>query len=74
MTQGYSLSMILYAVVVLPLIHSLEDSDEWVQNWYTDDSSCVGELSTVMKWLDRLLIDGPTYEYFPEPSETVLVV
>ena len=26
--------MMPYAVVVLPLIHSLEDSGEWVQNWY----------------------------------------
>ena len=73
-TQGDPLSMMLYAVAVLPLIHSLEDSCDWVQNWYADDSSCVGELSSVRRWFDRLLIDGPTYGYFPEPSKTVLVV
>ena len=65
------MSMMLCAVTVLPLIHSLEESNEWVQNWYTDDSSCVGELSSVRKWFNGLLTDGPTYGYFPEPSKTV---
>ena len=73
-TQGDPLSMMLYAVAVLPLIRFLEDSCEWVQNWYADDSSCVGELSSVRRWFDRPLIDGPAYGYFPEPSKTVLVV
>ena len=45
-----------------------------MQNWYADDSSCVEELSSVRRWFDRLLIDGPAYGYFPEPSKTVLVV
>lgn len=26
------------------------------------------------KWFDRLLTDSPAYGYFPEPSNTVLVV
>ena len=64
--QGDPLSMMLYAVAVLPLIRSLEDSCEWMQNWYADDSSCVGELSSVRRWCNRLLIDGPAYGYFPE--------
>ena len=74
MMQGDPLSMMLYAVPVLLLIRSLEDSCEWVQNWYAGDSSCVGELSSVRRWFDRLLTDGPAYGYFPEPSKTVLVV
>ena len=48
-----------YAVVVLPLNHSLEDSGELVQSWYADDSSCVGELSSMRKCFDRLSADGP---------------
>ena len=45
-----------------------------MQNWYADDSSCVGESSSVRRWFDKLLTDGPAYGYFPEPSKTVLVV
>ena len=45
--------MMLYAVAVLPLIHYLEDYDERVQNWYADDSSCVGELSSACKEVVR---------------------
>ena len=62
------------AVVILPLIHSLENSHQWIQNWYADESSCVGELLSVRKWYDRLLPNGPAYGFFPEPSKTVLVV
>jgi len=51
----------MYAVAVLPLIHSLEDSHQWIQNWYADDSSCIGVLSSVRRWFDRLLSDGPAY-------------
>jgi len=50
------------------------DSHQWIQNWYADDSSCIGELSSVRRWFDRLLFEGPAYGYFPEPCKTVLVV
>ena len=66
--------MMLQAIAVLPLIHSLEDSGEWVQNQYADDPSFVGEQSSVRKWFISLLIDGPASRYFAEPSKTVLVV
>jgi len=66
--------MMMYAVAVLPLIRSLEDSHQWIQNWYADDSSCIGELSSVRQWFDRLLSDGPAYGYFPEPCKAFLVV
>ena len=62
------------AVAILPLIHSLENSHQWIQNWYADESSCVGELLSVRKWYDRLLPNGPAYGFFPEPSKIVLVV
>jgi len=66
--------MMMYAVAVLPLVRSLEDSHQWIQNWYADNSSCIGKLSSVRQWFDRLLSDGPAYGYFPEPCKTVLIV
>ena len=31
-------------------------------------------LSSVRQWFEKLLSDGPAFEYFSEPSKTVLVV
>ena len=73
-TQGDPLSMMLYAVAVLPLIHSLRAPGKWIQNWYADDSSCVADLPSLRTWFEELLNRGPAYGYFPEPSKTVLVV
>jgi len=39
----------MYVVAVLPLICFLEDSHQWIQNWYADDSSCIGELYIICK-------------------------
>ena len=35
-TQGDHLSVMLYAVAVLPLIHSLRAPSKWTQSWYAD--------------------------------------
>ena len=72
--QGDPLSMMLYAVAVLPLIHSLRAPGKWTQNWYTDDSSCVADLPSLQTWFEELLHRGPDYDYYPEPSKTVPVV
>jgi len=32
-TQGDLLSMMMYTVAIIPLICSLEDSHQWIQNW-----------------------------------------
>ena len=53
-TQCDPLSMMMYAVALLSLICSLEDSHQWIQNWYADDSSCIGELFFVKRWFDKL--------------------
>ena len=66
--------MMLYAVAVLPLIHSLKAPGKWTQNWYADDSSCVADLPSLKVWFDELLCKGPNYGYHPEPSKTVLIV
>ena len=73
-TQGDPLSMMLYAVAVLPLIRSLRAPGKWTQNWYADDSSCVADLCSLRAWYEELSRKGPDYGYLPEPSKTVLVV
>ena len=73
-TQGDPLSMLLYAIAVLPLIQSLSDNTWWTQNWYADDSSCVATLRNLKDWFSLLSERGPEFGYFPEPSKTVLVV
>ena len=73
-TQGDPLSMMLYAVAVLPLIRSLRAPGRWTQNWYADDSSCIADLGSLRAWYEELSRRGPTYGYHPEPSKTVLVV
>ncbi len=73
-TQGDPLSMLLYSVAVLPLVHSLIDCDKWKQNWYADDSSCVGGLMSIKEWFDRLSNRGPAYGYYLQPAKSILVV
>eukprot|EP00731_Ephydatia_muelleri_P030106 Em0021g629a len=73
-TQGDLLSMFFYAVAVLPLIRSLASNSNFVQCWYADDSACVGKLSQIRLWLEKLIQLGPAYGYFAEPTKSVLVV
>ena len=73
-TQGDPLSMMLYAVAVLPLIRSLRAPGKWTQNWYADDSSCVADLPLLKAWFDELLCKGPNYGYHLESSKMVLIV
>ena len=73
-TQGNPLSMMLYAVAVLPLIHSLRAPGKWTQNWYADDSSCVADLCSLRAWYEEQSCRGPKYGYHPEPLKTALFV
>ena len=68
------MSMLMYAVAVLPLIRKLSHRDRWVQNWYADDASCFGSLQNVRDWLSSLMKIGPKFGYHPEPSKSVVVV
>ena len=73
-TQGDPLSMMLYAVAILPLIRALKNPKGWIQNCYADDSACVATLPSLHAWFSRLLSRGPDFGYFPRPAKTVLVV
>ena len=71
--QGDPLSMLLYAIGLLPLIRSLDDLKR-VESWYADDSACVAQLSDLQSWFKKLSDMGPKYGYFPEARKSVLVV
>jgi hypothetical protein len=75
-TQGDPLSMMMYGLAVLPLIHSLAilHSQNVIQNWYADDAAATGELSAIKEWLKSLMHQGPNYGYYPEPTKSFLVV
>ena len=72
--QGDPLSMLMYAVALMPLIKHLTDQGKWIQNWYADDSACTAKLSNLKVWFQKLCELGPDYGYHPEPKKTVLFV
>ena len=57
-TQGDPLSMLLYAVAMMPLVNSLRCRKQYQQSWYADDSACAGPLYSIHSWLDRLIERG----------------
>ena len=73
-TQGDPLSMMLYAVAILPLIRALKSPKRWIKNCYADDSACVATLPSLHAWFSQLLSRGSDLGYFPQPAKTVLVV
>ena len=73
-TQGDPLSMFMYAIGTLPLIHSLRKPSCWTRVWYADDASAGGCLSDIRDWFSLLCSRGPAYGHFPEPSKSLVVV
>ena len=65
-SQGDPLSMLMYAMAVLPLIRRLSDRGRRIQN-YADNASCFGSLQSLREWLISLMEVGPKYGYCPEP-------
>ena len=72
--QGDPLSMLMYSVSILPLIHFLIDLKRWSQNWYADDSSCIADFASLKDWFSLLCQRGPGFGYFVEPTKSSLVV
>ena len=73
-THGDPLSMLIYAVALLPLAKSLKAKENRLQTWYADDSACIGNIKEVRSWYDQLAEQGPAYGYFPEPKKSCLIV
>ena len=71
--QGDPLSMFAYTIAMLPLIRTLDDCSNCIQLWYADNSSALGNITSLMSWFERLSIVGPQFGYFPEPTKSYLV-
>ena len=71
--QGDPLSMLMYAAAVMPLIKSLSNPSNWIQNWYADDSSCIAKLTHLRDWFDKLCEHGPKYGYYPEVDKCIVM-
>lgn len=72
-TQGDPLSMVLYGIGLLPLVHTVKGMGGR-QCWYADDSALAGTFGEIGRWMDALEEKGPSYRYFPEPSKSILLV
>ena len=71
-TQGDPLAMPMYAIGICPLIHKV--SCDVQQVWYADDATAAGQLKNLRQWWDNLVIHGPDFGYFANPSKTSLIV
>jgi hypothetical protein len=63
-----------YAIGILPLIQKLKNPSKWIQNWYADDGSCLGEFKHLKEWLKLLTSEGPKHGYYNEITKNVLIV
>ena len=73
-TQGDPLSMLVYAIGTLPLIRTLKNPRDGIQIWYADDASACAALIALKDWFGKLIKEGPSYGYFPEPKKSFIVV
>ena len=73
-TQGCPLAMLMYAIGIQPLIERLKAPSHHIQNWYADESSCLGRLLRIKEWFLSLLEQGPAFGYFAEPSKSIVIV
>ena len=54
-TKGDPLSVFMYAIGILPLIHSLKDPGRRTQQCYVDDASASGTLPELCNWFNQLI-------------------
>ena len=69
-TQVDTLSMLMYAVAVFPLIQALEDHSKWSQSWHADDSACAAKMQkTYVNSLTNCLSWGLSLVTTPNQKE-----
>ena len=58
-----------------PLIQELRKAHPDVTHpWYTDDTGAGGTFGGIRRHLDDLMVRGPPRRYFPDPTNSILVV
>ena len=63
-TQGDSLSMVLYGLVMVPLAQDLQEYEPTVvQPWYADAMAMVRPISGISRVMKRLQLAGPAQGY-----------
>ena len=64
-TQGDPLSMFMYTLGTLTLIHSLKDLSKWIHDmiWYADDAMAAGKLESLHHWLEKLILMGEAFTW-----------
>ena len=67
MTQGYSLSMVLYGITLAPLAEELRVADSGILlPFYADDAAFDGSARRSVQLLKLLMKRGPDWGYFPK--------
>ena len=70
-TQGYSLSTVLYRITLFPLEEELRDADPTLLSpFYADDAAFDGLERRSAAQLRILMERGPDWGYFPEHLDT----
>ena len=74
-TQGEPLAMIVYGIGILPLIKNLKRKiPDVTQPWYSDNAKDLGTFARLATYFDLLTCQGPGRGYYPEQSNSVLIV
>ena len=66
--------MKVYGIGILPLTRKLKNTVKYTQNWFADDSACIGELQSLLIWIDLLLEEGPKSGYFLQLEKCYCIV
>ena len=64
--------MAFYAIATIPLIDKLKQ--DILQVWYTDDATGAGKLSPLRSWWEKINELGPAFGYFPNASNSHVLV
>ena len=62
--------MKVYGIGILPLTRKLKNTVKYTQNWFADDSACIGELQSLLIWIELLLQEDPKSGYFLQLEKT----